>query len=133
MRRLFLLALIAMAPTPIARADDCANATDQRAMDECASEAYRKSDAELNALYKQIEQRLKSDTGTTKLLIAAQRAWVVFRDAECNFSTSRVSGGTIYPMIYTECADGLTQRRIEDLKRYLACEEGDMSCPVPAN
>ena len=133
MRRLFLLALIAMAPTPIARADDCANATDQRAMDECAGEAYRKSDAELNALYKQIEQRLKSDTGTTKLLIAAQRAWVVFRDAECNFSTSRVSGGTIYPMIYTECADGLTQRRIEDLKRYLACEEGDMSCPVPAN
>ena len=132
MRRLFLLALVAMAPASIATADDCASAMDQSAMNECADKAYKKSDAELNALYKQIKQRLKDNADATKLLVAAQRAWVTFRDAECKFSTSAVSGGSVYPVIYSGCADRLTRKRIDDFKAYLMCEEGDLSCPVPA-
>jgi uncharacterized protein YecT (DUF1311 family) len=133
MRRYALLVLFAMAPISIAKADDCANATDQVTMDNCAAADAKKSDAELNALYKQIRQRLKSDGATTKLLVHSQQAWVAFRDAECDFSTSGVAGGTAYPMIRDICIDGLTQQRIKDFKRYLSCEEGGMSCPVPAN
>ncbi len=122
----------AMVSASIARADDCASAMDQRTMDECADKPYKKSDAELNVLYKQIEQRLEENTDTTKLLVAAQRAWLTFRDAECKFSTSGVSGGSVYPMIYAGCADGLTRKRVDAFKTYLKCEEGDLSCPVPA-
>ena len=50
--------------------------------------AYKKADAELNVLYRQITARLKDDKATTELLVAAQRAWVAFRDAECAFSAS---------------------------------------------
>jgi uncharacterized protein YecT (DUF1311 family) len=133
MRRYALLILIALAPPAVARAEDCANATDQVTMDDCAAADAKKSDAELNALYKQIRQRLKSDAATTKLLVHTQQAWVAFRDAECDFSASGVAGGTIYPMIRDICIDGLTQQRIKDFKRYLTCEEGDMNCPAPAN
>ena len=53
---------------------------------ECYGNAYKRADAELNILYRQITARLKDDKATAKLLVAAQRAWVAFRDAECNFS-----------------------------------------------
>ncbi|MDQ0475071.1 lysozyme inhibitor LprI family protein [Labrys wisconsinensis] len=129
-RLVVLLALLALAPA--ARADDCADAADQRTMGECVGKSYQAADAELNSLYKRIQQRLKDDADTAKLLVAAQRSWVAFRDAECTFSSSGSAGGTIHPMVYAQCADGLTRKRIADLKAYLACGEGDMSCPVPA-
>jgi len=131
MYRLLLIGILAVCPVSVAFADDCANAQDQTTMDECAGKALKKSDAELNVVYKQIEQRLKDDAGTTKLLVTAQRSWVAFRDAECTFSNSRSADGSVYPMIYAMCIDGLTQLRTEQLKAYLNCEEGDMSCPVP--
>lgn len=86
----------------------------------------------MNALYKQIQSRLKDDADTTKRLVSAQRAWIGFRDAEYNFSSSAVSGGSAYPLISSVCLDNLTRSRIEDLNGYLKCDEGDMSCPVPA-
>jgi uncharacterized protein YecT (DUF1311 family) len=101
-------------------------------MERCYGNAYQQSDAELNALYRQIEGRLKDDRDTMNLLVSAQRAWLTFRDGECGFSTSSVIGGTLYPMIYTICLDRLTKKRIKDFKTYLNCEEGALDCPVPA-
>ena len=129
--RLFLLAIVLLTTTSIARADDCGGASDQASLNECAGKSFKKSDAELNKLYGAITKRLKDDADTTKLLVTAQRAWIGFRDAECTFSSSGSAEGSVYPMIYAGCLDGLTQRRIDDLKGYLNCEEGDMSCPVP--
>jgi len=132
-----LFALLAVAaaiagPTS-ARAEDCDNAQGgQAGLDECYGKAFKASDAELNKLYKEIQGRLKDDPDTTKLLVATQRAWVGFRDAECDFQASAVSGGSAAPMIRSMCLDGQTRSRIEDFKTYLNCEEGDMSCPVPA-
>lgn len=92
----------------------------------------KKSDAELNSVYNQIAQRLRDDAETTKVLVAAQRSWVAFRDAECTLPNSRATDGGVYPMNYSMCLDGLTQLRTKELKVYLNCEEGDMRCPVPA-
>lgn len=117
---------------PAAWAEDCANASDQATMNECADKAFKASDTELNALYKQIEARLKDDQDKTKLLVSAQKAWIAFRDAECDFSATGVAGGSVYPMIVLQCRDGLTQNRVKDFKNYLSCEEGDLSCPVPS-
>jgi uncharacterized protein YecT (DUF1311 family) len=132
LRRLLLIGWFVVSPVSLAFADDCANAQDQATMNACADKSLKKSDTELNSVYKQIEQRLKDDAETTKLLVAAQRSWVAFRDAECTFSNSRSADGSVYPMIYAMCLDGLTQLRTKELKDYLNCEEGDMSCPVPA-
>jgi uncharacterized protein YecT (DUF1311 family) len=99
---------------------------------QCVHDAYTKSDAELNKLFQQIKSRLEDNADIAKLLVPAQRAWIAYRDAECDFSSSAVEGGSIYPVIATTCRDKLTQRRIEDFKSYLSCDEGDLACPVPA-
>ncbi|WP_333721927.1 lysozyme inhibitor LprI family protein [Agrobacterium tumefaciens] len=86
----------------------------------------------MNKVYKEIEGRLKDDADTTKLLVVTQRAWIAFRDAACDFQTSNVRTGTVYPFANSSCHEGLTQSRTEDLKGYLQCAEGDLDCPVPA-
>jgi len=132
MRLLLVFALAALVSASPARAADCADEPNQAAINDCAGRAYQQADDELNALYQEIKQRLGADAETAKLLVAAQRAWVPFRDAECAFAASGVSGGTIYPTILAGCLERLTRARIADFKAYLACEEGDLSCPVPA-
>jgi len=94
--------------------------------------SFKASDAELNRLYKEIEGRLKDNPDSAKTLVAAQRAWIAFRDAECAFTASGVKGGSVYPTIYANCLAELTQRRADDFKGLLKCKEGDLSCPVPS-
>lgn len=133
MRHILLTAMLAALMLPAAHADDCMdNAEDQAAMSQCAAQAYQASDAELNALFHEIRQRLGDDADARRLLRDAERAWGAFRDAECMFAASAAAGGSAYPMVYDLCLDDLTQKRIADFRQYLDCEEGDMSCPVPA-
>jgi uncharacterized protein YecT (DUF1311 family) len=125
-------AMVLAMPALALAADKCADATDQATMNACADAAFKQSDKTLNALYRQIEARLKDDANTKKLLVQAQQAWVKFRDAECSFRTSASAGGTVAPMLISICLDGLTQSRVQDFESYLKCQEGDLSCPVPA-
>ncbi|VVN11796.1 lysozyme inhibitor LprI family protein [Pseudomonas fluorescens] len=127
-----LLALTPFLFTPLAHAAvDCANASAQATMNQCAGQEFKAADKELNTLYQQITGRLKDNPDGKKLLVSAQRAWLGFRDAECKFSSSGVTGGSVYPWVYSSCLTGVTKVRVEALKQYLKCEEGDMSCPVP--
>ncbi|WP_442582786.1 lysozyme inhibitor LprI family protein [Mesorhizobium sp. ASY16-5R] len=126
------LATALLFPLATASAQDCANATDQATMSQCAGKALNDADKQLNADFKEIEKRLADDAGARKQLVAAQRAWIAFRDAECDFQSSGAAGGSIHPMLVANCKAALTNQRLMDFKNYLACEEGDMSCPVPA-
>src|SRR5262245_30029691 len=103
-----LLAVLAANPLSIAHAEDCSNAMTQSEMNACAYEAFKKSDAELNELYKQILKRLKDDIPATKRLVTAQRAWIAFRDAECIFVASPTKGGSVHPMVLSLCRERLT-------------------------
>ena len=126
-----LLALAPLILASVAQADDCTNAITQGEMNQCAAQEKKAADDELNRLYKQITARLKDNPEAKQLLIKAQRAWIGFRDAECNFSASGVEGGSVYPLIYGNCVTALTKARVETFKTYLKCKEGDLSCPVP--
>ena len=86
-RLLVALSVFAGATASTAQAADGCDAPglSQAELNECYGNAYKKADAELNVLCRQITARLKDDKATTKLLVAAQRAWVAFRDAECAF------------------------------------------------
>ena len=101
--RLFATVFLMMLPAvPAAYADECADQT-QSGLDRCAQAAYDKSDGALNRSYKEIVRRLKDDAATTKLLVTAQKAWIAYRDAECAFSSSANAGGSIYPMVVSNC------------------------------
>jgi len=126
------ICLAALAAPSAGWSQECdRNDQSQTGMDMCAGADFKASDAKLNTDYGAIMKRLSDDADARKLLQESQRAWIAFRDAECKFSSSGVEGGSVYPMVYALCLQGLTDDRVKQLGSYLECEEGDMSCPVP--
>lgn len=95
-------------------------------MQSCADEALSQIESQLNDIYDALIQRL--DTEGADRLRRAQRAWIAFRDAECRFQGLAAEGGSMNPVIVTECLASLTERRFADLEAYMNCEEGDVSC-----
>lgn len=134
MRRMILSLAIAITPlATAANAQECNRADEtQSGMTICAVADFKASDKKLNAAYGEIMKRLADDADGRKRLQTAQRAWVSFRDGECDFQTAGTTGGSIHPMLVAQCRTSLTDGRIKQLDAYLACEEGDMTCPVPA-
>ncbi|VWB76334.1 hypothetical protein BPS26883_03638 [Burkholderia pseudomultivorans] len=126
-----LLCALVLAANAHAQAN-CANASDQASMTACAERAYRQSDAVLNRTYQAVTARLRDTRPLDEKLVAAQRAWIAYRDAECQFSSANAEGGSGYQMVVSTCLDDLTKERTETLKAYLSCEDGDLACPVPA-
>ena len=127
-------AVLVLAAKP-AWADDCSTANTQTDMNACAYQAYLKSDAGLNATYRAITARLqgKDAADIRQSLVAAQKAWIGFRDSQCDFEASGVTGGSIQPMIRAMCLDHVTRSRTAELQTFLHCKEGDLDCPVPAH
>jgi uncharacterized protein YecT (DUF1311 family) len=109
---------------------DCADQT-QLGLDKCANASFQRADHALNNAYREVVRRLGGDEYKKRLLAVAETAWIAVRDAECKFAVSSTEGGSIYPMEYSLCLEGETQKRTKDLQAYLHCEEGDLSCPVP--
>lgn len=110
-------------------AQSCDDAATQQEMNACAGDEYQAADKALNTTYAEIMGRLDGDA--KERLGAAQRAWIGFRDAECEFVSAPTSGDSINGMVKAGCLEELTRQRTETLESYWDCEEGDVSCPVP--
>ena len=80
----------------------------QMEMNDCASEDYRRIDAQLAAVYARFDK--------TPELKTAERAWIAYRDAECAYEAAGVKGGSMAPMVYSMCMTNLTKARIDVLK-----------------
>lgn len=94
----------------------CSNsfAQTQSEMNTAAYANYKKADAQLNKVYKQLMSIL--DKKEKPLLIQAEKDWVKFRDSHCKFVISQYEGGSIQPMIYSTCLEELTKKRIAEIK-----------------
>jgi len=53
----------------------------------------------------------------------AERAWVAFADAECDFRMSGEAGGMDAPLVYNTCRLELIARRTDDLRRAFEIEQ----------
>ena len=125
-----LVALMLSAAWPAA-ARECGPDATQMDLNDCAGDGLRKADAALNETYGRIMSRLKPTPSATQALREAQRAWLRFRDGECDFATIGTEGGSIRPMLVAQCRQQLTEQRVTQLRRSLSCQEGDLACPVP--
>ncbi|HZG31901.1 MAG TPA: lysozyme inhibitor LprI family protein [Sphingopyxis sp.] len=119
---LFTLAAAAQEPEV-----DCDNPQYQVEMNFCAGRGYDAADAELNAQYKLTVAALKArdkdidrsyDTQPTHYdtLLAAQRAWIAYRDQHCLSESFAARGGSMAPMLHSGCMARLTKQRTAELK-----------------
>jgi uncharacterized protein YecT (DUF1311 family) len=97
---------------------DCKKAGTQLELNHCGYKAFKAADAELNRVYRQLRNNYKG-TPQESQLVDAQLAWLKFRDTDCKFSADRFKGGSIAPLIYSSCQQGLTTERTRSLKNYL--------------
>lgn len=101
-------------------APDCSKAETQMEMNDCSHLEYAAADKALNAVWKKVAVKIGAESAKRKkLLVETQKAWIAFRDKECEFESSEFEGGTMRPMIENSCLAGLTSARTKVLELLL--------------
>ena len=96
------------------QADPCKTRANQLELTQCADRQLSASDTVLNQTYRKLLADL--DDEHRALLQKAQRAWVGFRDADCDLDASTALGGSMYGMLVSDCRTAMTNTRVKDLK-----------------
>ena len=96
-----------------------ARSQSQPELNDASWAAYQRADARLNATYKKLLAKL-DDEGRKKL-IAAERAWLAYRDAQADFDADAAArGGSMEPLEYNESCLELTEARIKQLQKQIS-------------
>jgi len=117
MMRRFLLALLLLAPAA-ALAEDCADADGDLERMNCLFEVYETEDARLNAVWPRViaEHPSGGDRDAhAQEIRAAQRAWIAFRDADCE-AASKVGIPRYWAQNRATCLIAHTRARIRALQ-----------------
>lgn len=123
-------ALVSLAPGAFMPAlaqeePDCKAPETQADMTFCAGKDYDEADSQLNAEYQKVRKQLaardksadESGKGASEALVAAQRAWVAFRDANCDAFGFQARGGTMEPMLVSSCLADMSRKRADELRQ----------------
>ena len=94
-------------------------------LNECASIDLKKVEAKLNLVYQRVLKSTEKDYASEgnyadvkKTFINAQRAWIKFREADCDAVYQRNIGGTIRTLAHLGCMRSHALKRIEELEEY---------------
>ena len=122
MRWLAVMIILVAVPAHADEALDCKDPKDQSSMTQCAAQDFETADQALNQIWPKLKADAEAsdrDTGKTEYadaLLASQRAWLSFRDAECAWQAMEMHGGSGEPMLLYGCQARLTQQRIKQLQ-----------------
>lgn len=104
----------------------CADATTQADMNRCAQAAFRRADAAMTREWQSSYARMKANDaadmsrgggfGYAAAALASQRAWLKFRDTQCVLEGGRYAGGSMQPLVRTNCLERLTKERAQQLR-----------------
>lgn len=148
MHRLFIIAalfLLTFAVPPLAPAHANENAgeaasrfkvelspagdSSQMALNEAAARELKRADDKLNEVYNLVLSKHQDDPEFTAKFVAAELAWLAFRDAELEAiypKTDKSQYGSIFPMVYCISKAELTWDRVRQLNEWLeGFPEGD--------
>ena len=93
----------------------CGDKTSTPAVVECVQAKTNVADQRLNAAYKALQARI--DAAQRQPLLAAQRLWVQYRDANCGFYG--VQDGSIRQVQAAECIRSMTEDRARELEKAM--------------
>ena len=107
---------------------NCTDPQTQMEMTQCAGEDYDKADKDLNVEYQKLRKLLgerdkvadENGKGAVDALVAAQRAWVAYRDANCNLAGFQARGGSMEPQLVASCLAQMSRDRTQELKTLSA-------------
>jgi uncharacterized protein YecT (DUF1311 family) len=103
------------------RSYTCPKAQTQSDLNACADAVYKAADLQMKRAYAALTQGL-ADATRRRALVAAQRAWVAFRDSYCHFVAGPLESGSVYPMQLGFCLAGVTEERTKQLRGDLLNE-----------
>jgi len=86
----------------------------------------------MNVAYKRVVDGLRALGVDPKPLVPVQTAWISARDTTCAFEEALYEGGTIAPMIGSECVDRMTRARTLRLDAFLATAKAKRAEPAMA-
>jgi uncharacterized protein YecT (DUF1311 family) len=99
--------------------------SDNVGLKECTHTAYSEADKVLTKTYRSIQSALKAtQPGDSeaddkkeefKRLLASERAWITYRDAECDLQGVEMLGGSGEGLVIGTCLYSLTAQRVKDL------------------
>lgn len=112
MAALFLMAGIGATKPAFAQCEHARTTVDTT---DCFDREYKKADAELNRIYQLAFTGL--DEKAADNLRKAQRAWIVYRDAQCDAEYAKWEGGSGGPAAHLACLLRLTQLRTRELHK----------------
>lgn len=128
---MILLPIIAMAAQAVASdppdpAWNCAEPVQQQEMNWCAGQDFLAADEKLNTQWSATAARMKERDmaidnshdgrpGYFDQLLAAQRAWLTFRDEHCAAEGYLARGGSLEPLLVANCRTALTEERTRQL------------------
>lgn len=127
---LAILAALMFAPASAEDDSDSNCISGQSNMDACSSPIYTVADAKLNLAYRALREVLSAPERIK--LRDAERAWIAYRDKECEFEAMGSVGGTDHPHEVARCLADRTNTRLAELNRMVACKR-DGDCPWTGN
>ena len=118
------LVLVLCATGAKAQVVNCAAPVTQLDMNICADRAWKLADEDLNLAYRMARTLMQqtdaalpvADRGAEVALRDAQRAWITFRDAACRAEGYVYFGGSIRPLVVSNCLERMTRARTEELR-----------------
>jgi uncharacterized protein YecT (DUF1311 family) len=93
----------------------CGEKTSTLEVVECVRAKTKIADQGLNAAYKALQARIEANQ--RQPLLAAQRLWVQYRDANCAFYGTR--DGSIRQVQAAECIRSMTEDRARELEKAM--------------
>jgi uncharacterized protein YecT (DUF1311 family) len=115
----------------------CGDYGTQSEMNDCAAREAHKADEALNSTYRDLLGKLKSDKTATARMVAAEKAWIAFRDAELAADWPVADGenpnllyGSVHPFCYYNELTALTLERLKTLSNRMKHEEEGDVCSI---
>lgn len=124
------LLLAGMAVMPVAHGasapeQDCGNAANTLEINACLQKQQAQTEAQLNQVYREVLAQISAESAQPgspaqmkQQFIGAQRAWISFREKDCQAVYTFWSQGTIRNAMYLGCMRSRAEQRIKELQEY---------------